>query len=114
MPYFGFGHSGQTGLPASYDTWRTASPHDDAPTTCECGHDLDDHEDTTDHRAMAQRRKDALEAIRNLHHGIPNKEQASWSIDDWLTWGLGACNIRGCECGEPQEAEGEDGPEYDG
>ncbi len=94
-----------TGMPRSYDQWRTASPYDDEPTMCECGHSLDDHEDATDDRAMAKRRKDALEAIRNLWHGQPNKQQSQWTVDDWLAWGLGACNIRGCDCQDPAECD---------
>ncbi len=95
----------RTGMPRSYDQWRTASPYDDEPTMCMCGHELDGHVDVTDHKQVAQRRQQALEALRNLRHAVPNKVHPTWTIDDWITYGLGACDERGCECQEPQEAE---------
>ncbi len=110
----------------NYDQWKTASPYDDDPVYCTCGHDLDDHIDVTDMGQVARRAKKALEAIRDLRleesckrqrpttlrgwiaHLLrrpPKRPSSDWTIDDWITYGLGACSERGCDCKEAQECD---------
>ncbi len=94
----------------NYDQWKTASPYDDDPVYCTCGHDLDDHIDVTDMGQVAKRAKKALEAIRDLRLEESCQRQRpttlrGWTIDDWITYGLGACSERGCGCKEAQECD---------